>query len=1004
MSDSTEDSRTDLDLGLRKAFGRRPKEPVAARGNEDREQPGFAGRYELGPELGRGGMGIVRRAHDTVLGREVALKLLRPEFSASADRCRRFVEEAKIASTLQHPGIVPVYDRGVTEEGELYFTMKLVTGETLKERLRATAHDSAARRNLLVALSMVADAMAAAHAVGVIHRDLKPSNIMLGAFGEVLVMDFGLAKLLADPLDPAGSGLSISVSATTDSAQTTRGDTVLGTPSYMAPEQAQGRRTQIGPPSDVFALGAILHEILLGEPPRRRNEDGEVALIALGQPERPIDPPLLALLRECLSADPKLRPAHAGVVAERLHAYLAGLAEAKAEAEREAAASRAKLAAERGARRKILALSAALVVAAIGLAAYWVRATQDALKERERQTGIVHQALQRAVAAGIAAEGDQSLASAKAAWTTAENAQLAADSSRVPSDLQAEASRLRAEAKARLLAAEVRATRKAKDDALFAGFAAMHADLLTKRTPAITLAALNRLLAEWGIDLERDSASEIVSFVSASTERERVVEALHRTWDLMVATKITGERDARWLLSVIHDLETTEASRRFVALRLERDEAGVAAWMRAEDLSPVPPLSLALTNRALSYAGMKDAAREIALRIVDVHPRSVEAQLGLAILFQNSEKPEEVARALRALEAAEVLLEDLPFARSLRVMLLARARAREEAHRILVSTRPDLRKHPMMLDAEGTLLMLQGSVDAALPVLEEAVAKDPGNHHAKERLALVHFRQGNLEMAESHLRRSLSTFESGSSRALLGQVLAAIGAVAEAEACFRRAIELGFGTPDAWVGLIRVLDQQTRYQGAAKVLDECRPQRTGSSDPRWKPLEELESALGPKLKRVEALLKAFVAQGDSPPTKLWPAFAAYCRDQQAYGRELDVYVAAFEDDPTLVDSMGFAATEVSIIVARGDPMGQREKIMQRALGWLSEALRMRESTPPGTMISARALAELRYWQRCESLALVREDDHQAKLPPEVATAWRDFWSRLDAVLSRSERR
>ncbi|MBY0396674.1 MAG: serine/threonine protein kinase, partial [Thermoleophilia bacterium] len=210
-------------------------------------------RHELLDAVGAGGMGEVYRTRDLPLGRDLALKVLRPAFARDRAAERRFLREARITAGLQHPGIVPVHNLGRLADGRLFFTMKLVRGQTLHQLLR----DKAA--GLLSVFERVCEAVGYAHGQGVIHRDLKPANIMVGAFGEVQVMDWGLANRGHKPTEEASAGLAA------DEDDSTQAGTVMGTPAYMPPEQARGE--PLDERADVFALGAILCETLTGEPP-----------------------------------------------------------------------------------------------------------------------------------------------------------------------------------------------------------------------------------------------------------------------------------------------------------------------------------------------------------------------------------------------------------------------------------------------------------------------------------------------------------------------------------------------------------------------------------------------------------------------------------------------------------------------------------------------------------------------------------------------------------------
>jgi serine/threonine-protein kinase len=319
------------------------------------------GRYPVLGELGRGGMGLVLLSSDPALRRDLALKVMRGDCAALPDVVQRFVEEAQVGGQLQHPGVVPVYELGNTEDGRPYFTMKLVKGQTLSKLLRERPDPSHERVRFLKVFEQVCQAVAYAHSKGVVHRDLKPHNVMVGAFGEVQVMDWGLAKVLTGPersqpeaVTVAGAMVAsvVRVSrADADSAKTREGD-VLGTPAYMPPEQALGEISRLDPRTDVFSLGAILCEVLTGLPPYV-GADGTAVLrqarrAELGDALRRLDgcgadEELVGLARRCLAPEPNDRPRDAGAVAKAVEAYLAGVEERARQAEVERAAAEARV-------------------------------------------------------------------------------------------------------------------------------------------------------------------------------------------------------------------------------------------------------------------------------------------------------------------------------------------------------------------------------------------------------------------------------------------------------------------------------------------------------------------------------------------------------------------------------------------------------------------------------------------------------------------------------------
>jgi serine/threonine protein kinase len=217
------------------------------------DRPDAGGRYEVHELLGRGGMGAVYRATDQLLKRDVALKVLPPE-RGQDDQVRRLEREARVLAALEHPGIVAIHDAGRLADGRPFYVMRLVRGRRLDEQVRDESLGERLRRFLAVC-----DAVSFAHSRGVIHRDLKPANVMVGEFGEVLVLDWGVAKRAAEPGSESGAGVNSRHSTPTPDSDT--GDGVaVGTPGFMPPEQSVAA-AEVDVRADIFALGAMLREL-----------------------------------------------------------------------------------------------------------------------------------------------------------------------------------------------------------------------------------------------------------------------------------------------------------------------------------------------------------------------------------------------------------------------------------------------------------------------------------------------------------------------------------------------------------------------------------------------------------------------------------------------------------------------------------------------------------------------------------------------------------------------
>jgi serine/threonine protein kinase len=271
-------------------------------------RPPLPPRYEPIDVIGQGGMGVVWRARDHELERDVAVKVLAPHLDGAA-LATRLRQEARILAKLEHPGIVPVYDVGVLEDGRAWYVMRLVRGTRLDEAAASLASRSA----VLQIVERLCETVAYAHAHGVLHRDLKPGNVMLGPFGEVLVLDWGVAKERERP-DAAVAPPSV---ATPPNEAATQPGVILGTPGYMAPEQAAG--DVVDERADVYGLGAILRDLLAARTER-------------------VAPALGSICDRALAADPAARYASAIALRDDINRFLDG---ARVEAHRESVAGAA---------------------------------------------------------------------------------------------------------------------------------------------------------------------------------------------------------------------------------------------------------------------------------------------------------------------------------------------------------------------------------------------------------------------------------------------------------------------------------------------------------------------------------------------------------------------------------------------------------------------------------------------------------------------------------------
>ncbi|MCC6464986.1 MAG: protein kinase [Planctomycetes bacterium] len=296
-------------------------------------------RYVVVREIARGGMGKVLEVEDTELRRSVALKVLRKELLGRRDVVERFLEEAQITGQLEHPNIVPVHEMGVDGAGNLYFTMKFVEGLSLAEillKLREGNRDTMREYplwKLLDTFLKICEGLSFAHNRGVIHRDLKPANVMVGRFGEVQLMDWGVAKIVGREYRPDGDSKIVLTDRLDGGATHTMVGAIIGTPSYMAPEQARGDVENIGPAADLFSLGVILYEMLaLRSPWTGKTSDEVLQQVRELEPQKPsernpsatIPAELERLCMKCLVKDSSQRIGSVAELSENIRSYMEG--------------------------------------------------------------------------------------------------------------------------------------------------------------------------------------------------------------------------------------------------------------------------------------------------------------------------------------------------------------------------------------------------------------------------------------------------------------------------------------------------------------------------------------------------------------------------------------------------------------------------------------------------------------------------------------------------------
>ena len=744
--------------------------PVIAPGGAARNAlPTGRGNYQIVGELARGGMGVILKGHDTDLGRDVALKVLDPELAGIPAVVQRFVEEAQIGGQLQHPGIVPVYELGLMADERPYFTMKLVKGRTLAAILLQRKTPAEDRGRLLAIFESVCQTVAYAHSKGVLHRDLKPANIMVGAFGEVQVVDWGLAKVLhrGGVADERRAKETLhTVIETVRSGPGSSGSdslvgSVMGTPAYMAPEQAQGEVEKLDERADVFSLGAILCELLSGRPPYEEREGAESlgvqAATALLDPARArleacdADPALVRLCLDCMLPARAARPANAEEVATTVHAYLTSVEERAQKAELAAVEARIKAAEERRARRLTLALAGTLVAAlALGVGGFaWVR------REREERVQQMHAAVEAAqgesIELGQAGRIDEALEAARRALALGE----AGDADAA---LRERARRFVTQAEEVVGAATRERELVRKDELLRARLVGLRLEqteaLGDRRRETEVDAAYARAFHDYGVDLEAADLVPALERIRARHIDEEVALALDDWGRLRRRVRGATAEETKNLFYLAMDLDDDPLRTRMRQAVFASDLAALLELWAPENLAKLGPGSTFLLGAAL-FDGFP-AHRADVFRLYDqvlhLYPGDFALQWVGGAIYQDVGRFED---ALACRLAARSLRPDDVGARARvaeSLLFLGRTAAAEAAARGCVAMAPS------SFDAHYNLAMAQiqlGDHAGALASIERAIEiREDQNVRSDELILRFYLGQATREQVAEALARA----------------------------------------------------------------------------------------------------------------------------------------------------------------------------------------------------------------------------------------------------------
>jgi serine/threonine-protein kinase len=747
----------------------------------------------------KGGLGEVFVALDEELHREVALKEILDERADEPDARARFLREAEVTGKLEHPGVVPVYGLGTYPDGRPFYAMRLIRGESMQAAIRRfhkadeeprrdPGERSLALRELLSRFVAVCNAVAFAHSRGVLHRDIKPANCMLGEYGETLVVDWGLARLLDLPdterpvLAGAGNG----------SAPTQMGH-VVGTPSFMPPEQANGRLDQVGPHSDVFSLGATLYALLTGYAPY----EGPDVLVqaAMGEVlparrrKRSVPAALEAVCAKAMAAKPAERYPSAQALAQDVQRWLA---DEPVSAYREPWAGRAGRWLRRHKSLASTTAAALLVTLVLGGFGAW-RLEQQAARQRR--------AVESALEEVARLQG-------QARWTEARIALDAAESRL--GDAGAGSLRVRLEQARRDLdlVARLDAIRLKRATWLGDRFDTAGADRGYEE------AFRDAGMAEVGGDIEVAAA-----WLGDSAVRDALVAALD-DW-----AACAGKHERRnWLLAVARRADPDPWRDRVRDPAVWDDGTGLARLVRGKAAADQSPQLLA----ALALRVPREEAERLLRRAQERHPEDFWLNFSLGDALAEGKKPGEAVgfyRAALALRPGTYAVYN-----NLGVALDAKGKVDEAiaCYRKAIALDPKLAGAHTNL---GVALCDKGKVDAAIGEYRKAIDLDP-------RLAPAHYNLGKALDAKGKVEEAIACYrkavaldpKNALAHTNLGVALAGKGKVDEAIACFRRAIDLDPRLAPAYSNLGVAL----KAKGKLEEAIECY-RKAIDSDPRLAP-------------------------------------------------------------------------------------------------------------------------------------------------------------------------